>query len=406
MGVSKLDIAVIGAGAAGVFAAIHAAQNGANVQIFEASNKALAKVKISGGGRCNICHHVEEVAELIGAYPRLSKAMRKSFYSFGYPETRAWFESRGLELKVEADGRVFPITDDSQSVIDLLMRELQRHQVKLTFGKRLKSISAKEPGFELDFGSEQKHYDRVILAMGGQPKLQGFTPLDNLALKIVPPVPSLFTFNVPQSPLIDLQGLSVPEAQVQIPGTKWKQEGPLLITHWGFSGPAVLKLSAWQARDFAERNYQFPILINWLGLGEADYDHWFSSFQIENAQKRILNARHPHLARRLWERLVELSTVPADKTWADLNKKEKMRLREVLLRSPFEVSGKTTFKEEFVTAGGIDRSEINFQDFSVRAFPGLYAVGELVDVDGITGGYNFQHAWTGGHLAGMAASLE
>ena len=400
----KLNIAVIGAGAAGVFAAIHAAQSHTKVQIFEASQKTLAKVKKSGGGRCNICHDVKNNGELMAAYPLSSKAMRKAFSQFAYPETWDWFESRGLNLKIESDGRVFPISDDSQSVIDLLLKELQSAGVRIHLGKRLKSIEAVEAGFKLDFGGESLFFDRVILAMGGQPNCRGFEPLKGLGLQFVSPLPSLFTFNVPSSDLKDLLGLSVVQARVQIPGTKWKQEGPLLITHWGFSGPAVLKLSAWQARDFAERNYQFPILINWMNWSESDFDEFVEEQQLQASKKKLANARITEIPRRLWERLVEKANVSLDKRWLDLTKKEINRLREQILRSEYQVSGKTTFKEEFVTAGGIALSEIDFKDFSVKRHPGLFAIGELIDVDGITGGYNFQHAWTGGFLAGSAAA--
>ncbi len=399
-----LNIAVIGAGAAGVFAAIHAAQGNSQVQIFEASNKALAKVKISGGGRCNVCHDVQNNGALLKAFPRSSKAMRKAFGQFAYPETRAWFESRGLALKVESDGRVFPSSDDSQSVIDILLGELKAADIPIHFSKRLKAVVAKGAQFELDFGSVKESFDRVILAMGGQAQIRGFGPLDPLGLDIVSPLPSLFTFNVPDSDLKDLQGLSVPMAKVQIPGTKWQQDGPLLITHWGFSGPAVLKLSAWQARDLAERNYKFPILINWLNWTDTDYEAFVGEQLKLFAKKKLANARISELPRRLWERLVLRAQVSLDKRWVDLSKKELNRIREQILRAEFKVSGKTTFKEEFVTAGGIALSELDFKDYSLKKFPGLYAVGELIDVDGITGGFNFQHAWTSGFLAGRASA--
>ncbi len=404
MASSPKHIAVIGAGAAGVFAAIHAAQSGAKVEIFEASKKALSKVRISGGGRCNICHHVENVGALMKAYPRQSKALRKAFSQFAYPETRDWFESRGLALKVEGDMRVFPKTDSSESVIQLLMNELQKGKVPIHYGQRLKRIWPVEDGFELDFGNNSLRFDRVILAMGGQPKQSGFDPLSDLKLEIIPPVPSLFTFNLPEHPFKDLPGLSVPLGSVQVPGTKWRQEGPVLITHWGLSAYAVLKLSAWQARDLAERDYQFPIMVNWLAAADHDFEQFIAEQIQEQSAKKLLNAKHPGIPRRLWRRLVELSRIDLDKRWQDVNKKELARFKEQILRCPLTVSGKTTFKEEFVTAGGISRTEIDFKDFSIRSHPGLYAVGELTDVDGVTGGFNFQYAWTSGRLAGLSAA--
>lgn len=399
----KRRIAIVGAGAAGFFTAIHAASENTEVQLFEKSNKVLAKVRISGGGRCNLLHHCPYPNELIKAYPRGGKSLKKAFGQFAYQESRSWFEAKGLALKVEEDERVFPQSNSSQSVIDVLEKAAAEAQVKVILQKELKRLEVLEEGYRLHFrGDESENFDAVVLALGGQAKLKGFDFLQDLNLKIVPPVPSLFTFNVPDSPLKELQGLSVPSARVQIPGSNWKQEGPLLITHWGFSGPAVLKLSAWQARDFHEMDYKFPILINWLNRSEEEVRAALNEHLDSQPARTVANSRCFDLATRLWRALLHLAQIPGDKQNRDLSKKERNRLIEYLVRSPFQVNGKTTFKEEFVTAGGINLQEIDLSSYQLKSYPKLFAVGEMVNVDGITGGYNFQHAWTSAYLAGKA----
>lgn len=400
----KKRIAIIGGGAAGFFAAIQAAENQAEVHLFEKSNKLLAKVRISGGGRCNVLHHCPYPSELIKYYPRGGRSLKKPFSQFAYQETRAWFEGRGLSLKVEDDGRVFPVSDSSASVIEVLEKAAFDSKVQIHQRRALQSIEAAESGYNLQFQEGGKlHFDAVILAMGGQPKLEGFRFLANLKLNLIPPVPSLFTFNIPDSPLLDLKGLSVPDASVQVPGTKWKQNGPLLITHWGFSGPAILKLSAWQARDFQERNYHFPILVNWINKAEDECRQLLKEYFESHPAKVLSNNRCFEIAKRLWSALLHMAQVDPHKLNRDLSKKDLNRLVEILVRAPFEVKGKTTFKEEFVTAGGIDLRELNMASYELKAHPKLYAIGEMVDVDGVTGGYNFQHAWTSGYLAGKNA---
>tara|TARA_B100001115_G_scaffold79822_1_gene58804 strand:- start:1118 stop:2356 length:1239 start_codon:yes stop_codon:yes gene_type:complete len=401
----KRRIAVIGGGAAGFFAAIHAASPDTEVVLFEKSNKLLSKVRVSGGGRCNVLHHCPYASELIKAYPRGGRSLKKAFGRFGYPEARAWFEEQGLELKVEADGRVFPKSDSSESVIQVLEKAAQKAGVRIQMQKDLIQLEATENGYQLQF-RDRSLYDCevVILALGGQPKENGYAFLKDFDLNWVAPCPSLFTFNVPQSPLKDLMGLSVPNAWVQIPATKWKEQGPLLITHWGFSGPAVLKLSAWYAPDLKERNYQFPILINWLGLSEEEARTQLQEYFSAHPAKGVANSRAFDLPSRLWKAILQLAEVQESKSNRDLSKKEFNRLLEFLLRSPFNVSGKTTFKEEFVTAGGLDLRELDMQTYALKKYPGLYAIGEFVNVDAITGGYNFQHAWTSAFLAGRAAA--
>lgn len=403
----KKRVAIIGGGAAGFFAAIQAAEGGAEVHLFEKTNKLLAKVRISGGGRCNLLHHCPYPSELIKYYPRGGRSLKKAFGQFAYKEARAWFEDRGLALKVEEDGRVFPTTDSSASVIEVLEAAASTLSVRIHLKQALTEIIPDGSSYKLEFREgRQERFDALILAVGGQAKAAGLSFLSGLKLQLVPPVPSLFTFNVPDSPLLDLKGLSVPMARVQIPGTKWRQSGPLLITHWGFSGPAVLKLSAWQALDFHERNYQFPILINWVNHNEEECRALLQEQLAEHPAKAVGNNRCFDLAKRLWLAFLEMAEIDAQKLNRDLSKKELNRLVETLVRAAFEVSGKTTFKEEFVTAGGIDLRELNMASYELKAHPNIYAIGEMINVDGVTGGYNFQHAWTSGYLAGKNAAAS
>lgn len=400
----KTRIAVIGGGAAGFMAAIEACASHTRVQLFEKSNKLLSKVRISGGGRCNVLHDCPYTSELIKAYPRGGKSLKKAFSQFAYPQARAWFEERGLELKVESDGRVFPTSDNSASVIQVLEREAHHKRLAIELRADLEELEVLDQGYRLHFrGQDSVDFDKVILAFGGQPKLTGYKSIAKLNLEIVEPVPSLFTFNIKDADLHQLKGLSVPNAEVRIPGSKARQSGPLLITHWGLSGPAVLKLSAWEARSFNEQNYQFPILVNWTGLSESALRDSLQELQSNHPRKEISNAKFQDLPQRLWTYLVQRAGIHSDKKCGELAKKEANRLIEQLFASPFPVNGKSTFKEEFVTAGGIRLNELYLDRYELKSYPGIYAVGEMIDVDAITGGYNFQHAWTSGYLAGRHA---
>lgn len=405
---TDFDIAVAGGGAAGFFAAIHAAAGGTNrVVILEKSNKLLAKVKVSGGGRCNVTHDCAKAPELIKHYPRGGKSLRKAFGRFGTDDTKAWFESRGVRLKTEGDGRVFPVTDDSQSISCCLMDEARKAGVEIRLCTELRQLQPLEGGFELGLSSgEILTAKKVILSTGGHPKPEAYGWLQQLGLKTAAPVPSLFTFNVPDSDLKDLQGLSVKSGAVQVPGSRWKQDGPLLITHWGFSAPAVIKLSAWAAIDFFERNYRFPILLGWCGREEESVRTELSSFKSVHPKKLVAGNALFEIPGRLWQRLCEKAGISGQQRYLDLPKKQMNRLVEMLLRCPYQVEGKTTFKEEFVTCGGVELSEVNLKTFEAKNIPGLYLAGEVLNVDGVTGGFNFQHAWTSGHLAGSAAALN
>lgn len=402
-----MRIAIIGGGAAGFFAAIRAAENPNNkVEIFEKSSKLLAKVRISGGGRCNVTHHCDYASKLINFYPRGGKSLRKGFEKFGTKDTVNWFESRGVPLKIEEDGRMFPVSEDSESIINCLLNEAKKNRVEIRLKTNILKLNRKGEKFVLDTGKEPLLFDKVIVASGGHPKIESYKWLSNLGIKIVEPIPSLFTFNCPKYGMKDLKGLSVPNAIVQLPGTKWKQNGPLLITHWGFSGPVIIKLSAWAAIDLFHKNYQFPILINWLGIGEENARDQFINYKELHPKKKVVGNSFFGLPSRLWSHIVEKSDINDSLRFVDLNKKQINKLLENLIRDNFQVNGKTTFKEEFVTSGGVDLHEVDLSKFELKAIPGLYFVGEILNVDGVTGGFNFQHAWTSGFIAGKNAGVN
>lgn len=398
---------MVGGGAAGFFAAIHAALGGAKqVVILEKTAKLLSKVAVSGGGRCNVTHDCTSVSQLIKKYPRGGKSLRKGFEKFGAADTMAWFESRGVTLKTEPDGRVFPSSDDSRSIIDCLLQEAANCGVKINLRSELKSISPMETGgFSLSLADHQSiTCNKLILTTGGFNKLESYQFIRDLGIEIATPIPSLFTFNVPDSDLKDLMGLSVPMGYVQVPGSKWKEDGPVLITHWGFSAPAVIKLSSWAAIDLHSRQYQFPILINWTGLGEDEVRGKLASMREGHPKKSILHQPLFDIPGRLWERLCAKAGIAAEVRYAELPAKLLNKLVESLIRCPFEVRGKTTFKEEFVTCGGVLLTEVDLNTYESRSIPGLYFAGEVLNVDGVTGGFNFQHAWTSGFLAGSHAA--
>ncbi|MEQ9147128.1 MAG: NAD(P)/FAD-dependent oxidoreductase [Cytophagales bacterium] len=403
----QFDTIIIGGGAAGFFAAIHAADNGHSVCILEKTQKLLSKVKVRGGCRCNVINYLDYPSQLVNHYPRGGKKLKKSFELFGPKETRDWFEKRAVKLKTEEDGRVFPITDDSQTVIDLLLKEAQNRNVEIRKGVEVINIKKDGQRFVLDSKSGENYYaKKVIITCGGYNKSSAYDWIKKLDINIAKPIPSLFTFNVPQSDLKDLMGLSVKMGSVQVPGTNWKMEGAILITHWGFSAPAVIKLSAWAAIDFFEKNYRFPILINWTSLSEDKIRIGLTNFRDSHPKKVVQAKALFDIPSRLWIRLCEKANISSVQRYADLPKKESNKLIEMIVRSAFEVNGKTTFKEEFVTCGGVELSEVDLKSFESKKIPGLYFAGEVLNVDGITGGFNFQHAWTSGYLAGKSASLS
>ena len=393
-------VAVIGGGAAGFFAALSAAKHhpSARVVLFEKTAKLLSKVKISGGGRCNVTHHCFSPSALSKHYPRGGKQLKKAFGTFQASDTVAWFESRGVALKTEGDGRMFPVTDSSQTIIDCLVREANRHGIEVRLQSPVREITPLAPG---GFTLNGERFDRVVVATGGSPKREGLAWLEALGHTIADPVPSLFTFNMPGSDITDLMGVVIPDALVRIQGTKLAQQGPVLVTHWGMSGPAVLKLSAWGARELAARGYEFSVQVNWIGItNEAEVTSAIDEAMPGIRKKKVVNACPFELPKKFWAFLLARAEVPANAVWLDLGKKAKNKLVNTLLNDVYEVRGKTTFKEEFVTCGGVVLGEVDFGTMQSRVVPGLYFAGEVLDVDGVTGGFNFQAAWTTGFVAG------
>ena len=404
-----MDLAVIGGGAAGFFAAIHAKQNHpeTSVTLFEKSNKLLSKVRISGGGRCNVTNGCTSVNELCEAYPRGGKRLKKAFHRFNTTHTRAWFESRGVQLKKEDDGRVFPVSNDSQTIIDCLMQEMRRLKIDIKLKTPVQRIHPQGSQLGLIIGHEEQPrlFDKVIVATGGSPEKKRLAWLEELGHKIEDPVPSLFTFNMPAEPITTLMGVVAENVQVNIQGTKLKSEGPLLITHWGMSGPAILKLSAFGARILSERGYTFKVQVNWVHEINHEKVADYLKDIIYQHDKKLLSSIRPYfLPKKLWQFLLEKSALPADKKWGELGKKGINKLVTILTNDTYDVSGKTTFKEEFVTCGGISLQSVDMNTMQSKVCKNLYFAGEVLDIDGITGGYNFQAAWTTGYIAGLLGS--
>lgn len=397
------QLIVIGGGAAGFFCAVNAARINPSLKVLllEKSNKLLSKVKVSGGGRCNTTHACFEIPELVKKYPRGQNFLKKSFHQFYTKDTIEWFEERGVQLKTEEDGRMFPITDSSQTIIDCLLKEADRYKVEVQLQIGVSSIQKKEDQFELRLSNEKILLaDFVCVATGGFPKANMFDWLIATGHTIVTPVPSLFTFNMPGNPITSLMGVSVERAIVKVAGTKLQEEGPLLITHWGMSGPVVLRTSAWGARELADKNYHFTILVNWAPnyTEQMLRDEW-QEIRDRSGSQKIGGKNSFGLPNRLWLYLLQVSEIDSECRWSDLPAKQQNKLIKNLIVQEFEVKGKTTFKDEFVTCGGITLNEIDPQTMQSRKLPGLFFAGEVMDVDGITGGFNFQHAWTSGFIA-------
>jgi len=394
---------VIGGGAAGFFCAINAARLNPNLDvcILEKSNKLLAKVKVSGGGRCNTTHACFEIPELVQKYPRGQNFLKKTFHWFNTNDTIEWFAERGVDLKTEADGRMFPASNESQTIIDCLLKEADRYKVQVQIQTSVEKISITDTGiFLLQTPSKIIEANFVCIAAGGFPKAQQFDFITNLGHTIETPVPSLFTFNMPGNPITELMGVSVSEAQVKIAGSKITATGPLLITHWGMSGPAILKCSAWGARELANTSYQFTIRVNWIPTyAEQDLRNAWPLIRAEQGNTKM-GGRNPfELPSRLWVHLLTVSGIDAGASWATLTSGGQNKLIVALTAFECKVSGKTTFKDEFVTCGGIKLSEIDANSMQSKVVKGLYFAGEIMDIDGITGGFNFQNAWTSGWIA-------
>lgn len=402
-------IAIIGGGAAGFFAALSAKKHFPNkrVIIFEKSSKVLSKVKISGGGRCNVTNACFDNRKLAASYPRGENNLRKAFEIFNAQSTVDWFESRNVPLKTFPDNCIFPQSNDSQSIIDCLLKESLALGVEIKFNQSITSIEVEQDSFKLFTREDNFSVERVIVTTGGQPKRSGLEWLEKLGHEIIEPVPSLFTFNMPANPIRDLMGNVVEKATVKVEGTKLIGKGPLLVTHWGMSGPAILQLSAWGARVLFEKNYQFAVLVNWLDdEKEVDLHKRLDQIIREHGEKMIGNLNPFPMTSRLWNFLLEKTGIHPEMRWKDLGNKVRNKLVNTLLSDRYEVSGKTTFKEEFVTAGGISLHDVNFKTMESKLVPGMYFAGELLDIDGITGGFNFQAAWTTGFIAGKSVGLS
>ena len=400
-------IIIIGGGAAGFFTAINAKEQNPDldITILEKGNDVLQKVKISGGGRCNVTHACFEPKELVKFYPRGEKELLGPFHTFMTGDTFEWFDDRGVPLKIEDDNRVFPEANTSQAIIDCFENAVDKLGIKVLKNHGVNSVEKENNQWKINTKHETFTADKLVIAAGSSNKIwELVTTLDH---SIIEPVPSLFTFNINDKRLVDLLGTSVPNATVTIVGTKLEASGPLLITHWGMSGPAVLKLSAFGARILAEKGYQYNVEVNWLSRPTDKVLNVLLNLKKKEPRKTvILKSPFAEISKRLWERFVLFSGISKTQNWADLNTNQLENLANQLTKGVYNANGRTTFKDEFVTAGGIDLKEINFKRFESRKHNNLFFVGEILNIDAVTGGFNFQNAWTGGFIAAKAIAED
>ena len=396
------DIIIIGGGAAGFFAAINIAEKHpeVSVAILERGKEGLQKVKISGGGRCNVTHAEFIPSELVLNYPRGEKELLGPFHTFMTGDTIAWFEERGVELKIEDDGRMFPVSNSSQTIIDCFLNEAKKHKVEVLYNHAVKTIQAKENDFLIETSQGIIQCKKVVVATGSNPKIWNL--LEDLGHTIILPVPSLFTFDIKDKRIKDIPGVVAKNVEVKVVDSDLVSEGPLLITHVGMSAPAILKLSAFGAVELAKRNYNFKIEVNFIRKDFNDCLDQLKAFKQELAKKTVANATQFDLPKRLWKQLVLASNINEAERWADINKQQLDALVSQLTEAKFQVTGKSTFKEEFVTAGGVDLKEVNFKTFESKRIPNLYFAGEVINVDAVTGGFNFQNAWTGAYIVSQS----
>jgi predicted Rossmann fold flavoprotein len=408
----KTRVVVVGGGAAGYFAAITCAETlgaAGEVTLYEATAHPLAKVRVSGGGRCNVTHACFEPRELVKRYPRGGRELMGAFHRFQPRDTIEWFAARGVETKTEEDGRMFPVTDDSATIVDCLTRAAETAGVTVVTSVGVRKVERlHQEGAAPDFwltltDASTVRCDRLLLATGGNKSSAGLTIAKALGHTIEPSVPSLFTFHIDDARLIGLSGVSLENVITSVPGTKLKESGPLLITHWGLSGPAVLKLSAWGARELAACNYEFKLGVNFVPPHTRDsLLKEFASVRVGHAKKQLATWNPLGLPQRFWERMVTTAGIAPATQWAGVSAAALGTLAGLLTAAEFAVVGKSMNKEEFVTCGGVRLSEVEFKTMESKVCPGLYFAGEVLDIDGVTGGFNFQSAWTTGWLAGQA----
>ena len=399
---SKYDIIIVGGGAAGFFTAITIVEKNPKlkVAILERGQEVLSKVRVSGGGRCNVTHACFVPNDLVKFYPRGEKELRGPFHQFCSGDTIEWFEKHGVELKIEDDGRMFPVSNSSQTIIDCFLSATKKLGIAILTGQSVQSIFKAETYWKVETNHDTYSCQKLIMTTGSNPKI--WELLNEIGHTIVPPVPSLFTFNIKDKRIKDLMGVSA-LASVKVPDSKLSASGPLLITHWGMSGPGILRLSAWGARELADKKYQFAIQINWLNdLTLEETEEKLKELKLEHSKKAISKKSPFDFPNRLWESLVLASEILEETKWADLSKKQLQNLAKQLTQGVFQVNGKSTFKEEFVTAGGIDLKEINFKTMESKLHENLFFAGEILNIDAITGGFNFQNAWTGGFIIAEA----
>jgi len=403
---TNYDILIIGGGAAGFFTAITIAENNPKLKIalLERGKSVLEKVRISGGGRCNVTHACFVPNDLVKYYPRGEKELRGPFHQFCSGDTIEWFGKHGVELKIEDDGRMFPTSDNSQTIIDCFLNAVSKLKIDVLTGQSVQSLFKGDGYWKVETHHETFSCQKLIMTTGSNPKV--WEMLAELGHTIVPPVPSLFTFNIKDTRIKDLMGVSAfAKVKVKVKGSKLEAAGPLLITHWGMSGPGILRLSAWGARELFDKKYQFVLEVNWLNdVTFEEAMDTLKNLKQEHAKKAVSKKSPFEFANRLWESLVAASGIAEEIKWADLSKQQLTNLANQLTNGEFQVNGKSTFKEEFVTAGGIDLKEINFKTMESKLHENLYFAGEVVNVDAITGGFNFQNAWTSGFIVANSIS--
>lgn len=394
-------IAIIGGGAAGYFTAANLGKElGKQTVLFEQSSLPLQKVRVSGGGRCNVTHACFDPNELVEFYPRGKKELLSVFHKFQPGDTMEWFESRKVPLKIEDDNRIFPVSNSSLSIIECLLKEVEKNQVETRFGETVTSIKKLEKSFLIQTKFNSYEFEKVIFTPGSSVKSMEI--LKNLGHQMVKPVPSLFTFNIKDERLKDLMGISFEWAEVSIPKLKLEAEGPMLITHWGLSGPAVLRLSAWGAIELNQLNYDFKIKVNFIQKELEECVDFLNELKTENARNSVYKINPFSFPKRFWHRILEVCKIPQELTFSNLNKIQIQKISEELTQGIYNVKGKSTFKDEFVTAGGVDLKEINFKTMESKVVPNLFIAGEILNIDAITGGFNFQACWSEGFLIAEA----